>query len=1063
MPNADELGLGSEQWDLLLNQVEDPIFRVKAYRWNPEFVVQDASGSNSSGFDAIIFQDTPYRLNTEGVERLVADEWETVAGYTACPGQIIEAPPSLASDGVLSVFVRTNLGISVNTYDGTDWSGWSVVVTDSSVAFIAAVAGTQVHYLLYDSVHRNYRFYTVKFDGSWTITASSIYWGFQITSFAAKRINGVDVLVFTSETPGVISNKVVNAQVIKQYLPAMGVCVITHKYGTWSDHLYADYLDQWASSRYRISVRLSIIEDTLWLTTYSSESDNGGVGVPITGYRAYSSKDGRHWSRGDHFPVPFSSNQGIVLILNNQTLYCVTNGHLYASPATLRFTSNPDSSTILDITDRVDSLSITRQDMQQISMTLENPDGLTDGTFLDGSCVVAMTIETGFWDAENDEAVYVQQGIFEIDTIEDVMDDPDRMLQISARDRMSWISSKSQSEQFHYWQPQVNVGDEYVDTTNTDYGGMGHTAPVLGSWKTIGNTLILINSNERGQAWTTFLDDGTWNGSIQCYFKLAQLTNGEYAGLLFRSQDKDNYRAFYYSQGDDKLRLVRVSAGSAVTEWASAPMGWSGSLDIHWLRVEFFYSRIRCLSAVAIVSYPMLDWHLEQEIVSDGRAAYSGQYTPDGSLTVVTAPSPDSGYAGVLAKGYHPTESYNSSPLILPAPILPYGYEIEIEAPTEPLNFWALVYAGDPPSRDEGWSSYALYYDGDWGTGLENGVSMGPFIPAGIKLGFQQHGVSDPFNNSDKYTIGDRGLVLVNPRANTFTLLATFAEIFLRAPMYAEYGNGELLEIFMSSARQGWIMVSGAAATVAISTDYGETWRHTFIFSAATDLWATLNMQISEWNGGSDGVIYTMAKLTGTVYRSRDWGETWELTYYDPSYPGITNYRLRPDSVILPLRRDNGVPNVNTTDQILYMMISEDGRLAGDPPALYRSDDAGNTFALVSALPMPPRSRMIVHPATAQLLYYFTMDSGSTIKRLVWSDDGGETWTVATGNAPIAVTRIRVWPHNPDYLVGYNASGYFGEVGSIETPAIYTTDRGETWHTLTIADDRIVYIESEYS
>lgn len=641
MITAAEAGLTTEQYEYLRDSLLDAVFDVKLYQWDPELVTTDVAVSSNSMFDAIIhdgklYKVTPWRLTADGViqDFLPID-------------MVTGSSPSLVSDADLYIFFPTSTGISLSTFDGTVHSAWTEIVTQSDIAYIAATTSDTVHFITFDATTNNYRFHVAVYDGSWTVTDSNVYWGYGIISFAAKRVGTKDSLIIASDTPGVISMKVVATKVVKEILPSGGIFGFNYKYGTWSDHYEIDRVDQWSEFRYRSRLNLSTIEGVLWLTSYSSE---GSVDYPITGYRIYSSKDGRHWSRGELFPLENILTEGFILLSLSSTLYAVAYNQTYSGDMTLKF-GTPHTDTILDVTTKIKELSVNRNQIQQVNLVLDNQDDWLLTSIANGLHSLALKMQTGF--ASGTGNVLIDTGLLEVDTIQAIKDVPLNVYSITARDRLAWLADKSQSEQFVNWSPQSVGVDEYVDTTGTGFGGMTHTIPVEGSWKAADNVLSLVSSNKEGIAYSTWLYDN-WNGTVEHWFELSQAANDEYAGLVFRSPDKDNGFFYFYNQDDDKLYLTNRVAGTPTTVWSSSAKTWSSPTNGYFLRVDFKYSRVLLFSsATSTPGASGVQWVLEAEVIVDGQA-------PVTELGIT--PLIQSGYVGTFGKGFSDIDSSVGDP-----------------------------------------------------------------------------------------------------------------------------------------------------------------------------------------------------------------------------------------------------------------------------------------------------------------------------------------------------------------------------------------------------------------
>lgn len=979
MITAEEAGLTTDQWNFVKNALTDNEFRVTAYRWNPQLAIVTAGPNDSPAFDVVIHDGTIYRLSTTGMQYLDGDTWTAVAGYAPPSGALASIPPTLIDneDG-FTVFILTSTGISMRTYDGS-WSAWSEIITDSTISFMAATAWDTVHYIVYDAANRRFNFKVLVHDGSWTVTASHIHWGFQITSMSAIRVNGKDVIAYTTELPGLITVKTVNTTVVKTYMPSGGICTLVYKYGSWSDHFNVDYVDQWTTWRYRLCVRMTLQGDTICLTAYSSD---GTKLTPITGYRTYASKDGKHWSRGELIPLPVVSNRGVLILVVGDLLYAFTCSDFYRAPATLRFSATPNTSTAMNISPWINTLSISRQDMQQVTITIDNVDNRVMGTFMDGSVVAALRVETGFWDDEHAAHVFVQIGLFEIDTIEPSKEVPGNMLDISARDRMAWMTTKTQSETFRYWQPQINAGDEYIDITATGYGGMTHTGPILGSFKAADGALQLISNNELGLSESTFLDDTAWNCAAQVWGSPATLGNDEYFGIQFWGVDKDNFVAFMFRQSDDKLRLFRRTAGTDTPFWVSASKSWASSLNGRFLRVEVYYCRIRMYSNSAPNGGPLV-WSLEQEVILPGQAAYDGRFTPDGLLVDVSAPSPQSGYMGMIGKGYSPADVYSPAPDPIEAPFLPEGYELLIPpAIISPYRYWAA--RGSSGSDHSG--VVAIYQAGAWslqGSAFNN-------LPAHVGTSYVR-GFTNPWDRDEKFVMFDQGIWKGRPWD---TAPVQWEQV--RNSAWGggfDVGTSNFLDFCVNSAVKGYMVAAGNSITgfghddvgglLVISHDFGDTWRTAIIFEAQHYVLTPPKLYMSGWDS-TTFIVYQYTGLgTTQIIKSDNAGDTWGFAYFNDFdftvAPGfITN-------LAIPYRRLDGSPNYIGSEMYAIGVIDGLGQ------SLSISDDQGRTWTFRSALPHPfedvNNGNLYVHPSSALFLCYAWSDT------FVVSVDGGLTWT----------------------------------------------------------------------
>jgi photosystem II stability/assembly factor-like uncharacterized protein len=206
-----------------------------------------------------------------------------------------------------------------------------------------------------------------------------------------------------------------------------------------------------------------------------------------------------------------------------------------------------------------------------------------------------------------------------------------------------------------------------------------------------------------------------------------------------------------------------------------------------------------------------------------------------------------------------------------------------------------------------------------------------------------------------------------------------------------------------------------------------------------------------------DGKTLLAAASTGhlgpTIFRSSDMGKTWQEASRPPAFPKVPDGQLD----------TNGLPGrtVKHTFWLTPGHASQPGVwFAGtSPQAIFRTDDAGDTWHLLPGLHDNPRYRgwmggeqdgtpdgpklhsIIIDPRDAAHMY-MAMSSGGVHE----SRDGGKSWSplvdglaVVDGFDPAVYTFhdphcVRLCPSNPDRLYQQNHCG------------IYRLDRpGTTW------------------
>ncbi|TXH15443.1 MAG: hypothetical protein E6R03_07185, partial [Hyphomicrobiaceae bacterium] len=517
MITAAEAGLTNDQHTALMASIQHAHWRITGYRWNLKFEdeLDSSSVDTGSDWDAINHDDTIYRVNSTHAEKIDAGAWAAVGTFVPL-SNLVSSYSLVSSGSTLYVFGANTSGISRCSWNGSTWSGWTQILAITTVRYIAAVDENTVHYVSYDSTQNLWNFRVVKYSGSWTATSSDIHWQYPVRSFDAVKLGSTDVLVFSAAAPGILSADYIDGEAVKTTVPSGGVFALTYKKLTWSDHFVVDVIDEERSWKYRRAVHLTLLDGTLYLTCYTS---TGTQLYPYRNYRLYTSKDGKHWSRGLFMKLASPNTYGVKLLRLDQKIYALERNSAHVSDSTLQ-TGDAHPDTILDVSNQVRSdVQISRRDMGmgQIRFSLSNSTQWVSTSILDGNNVVVFKVEAGY--RVEDEDLYVPLGYFEMDSIEHTEELPNDVLEVVARDYMARMADKSQSEEFFQWEPQAAGGDEYTDYTGTDKGGLGNTAVMSGSWSTPDDSLVLLSKNKEGVALSYLISD-QWNGVQQHSFTL---------------------------------------------------------------------------------------------------------------------------------------------------------------------------------------------------------------------------------------------------------------------------------------------------------------------------------------------------------------------------------------------------------------------------------------------------------------------------------------------------------------------------------------------------------------
>lgn len=137
-------------------------------------------------------------------------------------------------------------------------------------------------------------------------------------------------------------------------------------------------------------------------------------------------------------------------------------------------------------------------------------------------------------------------------------------------------------------------------------------------------------------------------------------------------------------------------------------------------------------------------------------------------------------------------------------------------------------------------------------------------------------------------------------------------------------------------------------------------------------------------------------------------------------------------------------------DNVLYADVKNEATETG----IYRSDDKGRTWQLVSASPGPALNALAVHPVNNQVVFAGAEGGPLATTNNLWrSDDGGRTWRKFFLSLPAspdgiipAVKALAVDPHQPGLL-------YVGTDGQ----GVYSFDVGADGYGYTLVGDVSLY------
>jgi photosystem II stability/assembly factor-like uncharacterized protein len=209
------------------------------------------------------------------------------------------------------------------------------------------------------------------------------------------------------------------------------------------------------------------------------------------------------------------------------------------------------------------------------------------------------------------------------------------------------------------------------------------------------------------------------------------------------------------------------------------------------------------------------------------------------------------------------------------------------------------------------------------------------------------------------------------------------------------------------------------------STDAGATWQHAglddtkYITGLLIDSRDPNTVLAGVGSGGNFGsmVFYNNNPSAARgVYRTSDGGRTWAHTLFVDDQSGLVD-----------LVSDPAEPRV------VFASLTAGQRAAATGPPVYRSDDSGATWARLAAEGLPPTAgsaTIAVAPGTGDRRVY-ALASGrgggagaGGAGGVFRSDDGGASFTLMTSRIASASGHLYVDPKNPDVLYTMGTSMY---------------------------------------
>ncbi len=1093
-----ESGLTVDQYNALKDATSGASWSLTAHKYNLDFSevgVDQGRDNDTPDFDAITYGSYIYRIIGNLLERYdtINEMWYQVTAYTGISNLIDTDTPNIVVDGsAMYIYAANSDGIHIinTTNNALSFSAWSTVVSDDSVNKIAAVNKDRIHYTQMNTDKNIFQLRVAKFSGSWSVEESDIYYTYPFSNFCAAELpDGGDMIVAATQVPGITTVKLVVNVPTKYIKQQGGIIGFKYKNNWWGDHYDIDVVDELTAYRFRDRIKLTQFSDRVALTCYSSD---GTQLFPYTMYRIYTTTDGVYWSKGNALPLPNDvGSSGAKLCQFGDYVYAIERSRSYKSLMTLYLGYSPSVCQLLIPHRRINSLSLSEGDMMQGSLTLSNEDGwLDDDSIISPQCRTVLVMRMGYW--VSGENFQVQTNMAEIDTYDMSHTLPRKMVKVTFRDFLSWMTDINSAERPYYWDSQLLAGDNFIDTTNDKYGGLRHLEPQKGSFTSENSVLNLTSNNEEGVGFSTF-SLYLWNGITQSQFTLATVGNSEYGGVTFRGSDKDNFWTAFYSQADDKIRLTERSGGVGDIKVQTSTLSWASTPETpRWIQVEFRYAHIIVrYSTDGITWTNCIDYLME--IVEQTVA-------PD--LTPLATGNKERGYVGFIGKGYAPpdVETWPDDPPPYDDPT-PYPPEPPYYPPYDPNSSGVYVPGLYPPSTPPSLDLNTLGNPHRILTASENGdVWRGTAFNANTgaitwQLAFTiphpiRYYKKDPKKPSRRWFITDYGLYVCQNIWATVpfcTLQATNASIF---GLSNTPGNS----MTMSEKRPNWIIMQNYINVYSISENLGYTWQCLNIDATGVSGTGITQAAAQDYMAGafdvpygSNGTVYSLAvrpdpsNINYDRYKSTDWGHNFVFQ----GTGGIPYANFAGGFPLSPYRRKSGIINkVDSHHEIYYYAggSSQDGiglALTNDAGATIYEDtghiaspglrELQNPAWYTSFTPNRGAQTMYLNPSTAKRKFIVISQHGSgNHTGVLYSIDNWQSYQflpgftygfdVSFGNNSDRM-HIVGFPTNYNFLICVQPISLTGAYDSLFK---YTPNLGVNWFDITPPVTFVDYTESRW-
>lgn len=662
-PEVASSGISTDDFSAISNSTTGFLRKVIIQRYNPAFSTHDTNFNTAFQF-SVAANDSKIVRAVSDTANLLADTLVVESDNQASPNSwtapvIIEA---LASPSIVNVkcvrqasawdiFFQRSTG-KIGRAHSTDGLSWSVsdfsshvLPLDGTLEWIA-YGGGSIEMIYYVTTTAQNSHWLQAIDTAGNNYDTGIFWHENFSGMDCEEIldsstdstgdvtgeNIRHILTFAAALPGYFTYRNSNGLPVQIFIESGGLISfvvrppVTGSYRPVmvSEHHIVRHFDQVSAINFRHTVHVtpmnSIFDpsngrDMLWLASIGEDGDFNTTDTSI-GYQAlyyYNSRDGINWSQDRIVPIDGIPDfghypTGVQLVKCGHYIYLISASTTLRSPLSAEFGPVVHPDLQLDASKYVLQYSASQSDMRSTQITLDNRDAHFNTTMLGQPGTFA--IITSFGKHESGIDYLFQVSIEHIDTIQFVRQRPQERVVIQSRDRMSWLTDRSQSADAIQHDNQIVGMDDFAPLASTSAdSGLAHTAVVGGSFATVDHKLHLTSKYKEGIAFNTFatsIADGAeeiifWLPNPHTRDTSGGPINGTatptYAGLVYRAVDKDNFWFVYYDFFAQAINIGYRVGGTNISLGFYDPGVWfngqATTENYMTMRVEFRYSKIK--------------------------------------------------------------------------------------------------------------------------------------------------------------------------------------------------------------------------------------------------------------------------------------------------------------------------------------------------------------------------------------------------------------------------------------------------------------------------------------